>query len=111
LHVIASFEDPTTVFAAMRYLAGWGSPLPAHRLIPLLLQNDCPVRARAVAYLLRPSADMTMEALVRIGLLSDQVARLQSMRPRRRRGAASCVARFGPKQRRSWNSRVKGPGR
>jgi HEAT repeat protein len=71
LQVVASFDDPSTVFAAMRYLAACGSPLPPHRLVPLLLQNDCPVRARAVATLLDPSPNRQIEALVRIGLLSD----------------------------------------
>jgi hypothetical protein len=76
VQVIGSFKDPTAVFAAMRYLAGEPSVVPVTRLLAHLLQNECPVRARAVAQLLEPllldvSINLQPRAALRIALLSD----------------------------------------
>ncbi len=58
----------------MRYLAAEDSHPSAAALVPLLLQNECPVRARAVAELLAHSDRLSVEARVRVGLLPSEAA-------------------------------------
>lgn len=70
--VFRSYDEPVIVFAAMRYLSAEGvRPAPA-ALVPLLLQNECPVRARAAAELLAHSDQLSPSARVRLGLLSSE---------------------------------------
>ncbi len=71
-NVFRSYGEPLIVFAAMRYLSAEGvRPAPA-ALAPLLLQNECPVRARAAAELLTHSDQLSPAARVRVGLLASE---------------------------------------
>lgn len=74
LDVLRVYEEPVIVFAAMRYLGSEGSRTRPAALVPLLLQNQCPVRARAAAELLARSDRLSAEARVRVGLLSSEAA-------------------------------------
>ncbi|MBV8706746.1 MAG: HEAT repeat domain-containing protein [Acidobacteriaceae bacterium] len=72
LDVLRSYDEPVVVFAAMQYLAADSSRPRAAVLVPLLLQNDCPVRARAAAELLTHAERLSPESRVRVGLLSSE---------------------------------------
>jgi HEAT repeat protein len=74
LDLLRLYDEAVVVFAAMRYLAAEDSPPRPAALIPLLLQNECPVRARAAAELLSHSDRLSAEARVRVGLLSSEAA-------------------------------------
>lgn len=74
LDLLRLYDEAVVIFAAMRYLAAEDSHPSAAALVPLLLQNECPVRARAVAELLGHSHWLPVEARVRVGLLSSEAA-------------------------------------
>lgn len=74
LDLLRLYDEAVVVFAAMRYLAAEGSRPRPVALVPLLLQNECPVRARAVAELLTHSDRLSAEAQVRMGLLASEGA-------------------------------------
>lgn len=72
LDVLRLYDEPVVIFAAMQYLAVDGSRPHAAALIPLLLQNECPVRARVAAELLTHAEKLSPESRVRVGLLSSE---------------------------------------
>lgn len=72
LDVLRLYDEPVVVFAAMQYLAVDCSRPHAAALIPLLLQNECPVRARVAAELLTHAERLSPESRVRVGLLSSE---------------------------------------
>ena len=74
LDLLRLYDEAVIVFAAMRYLAAEDPRPRAAALVPLLLQNECPVRSRAVAELLAHSDRLSVEARVRVGLLSSEAA-------------------------------------
>ncbi|MBV9676891.1 MAG: hypothetical protein JO185_11190, partial [Acidobacteriaceae bacterium] len=72
--VLGSFEEPTVLFTAANYLAT-GAVTPSWKsLTALLLQNDCPARARAVAPLIKASPDLAAAARIRVRLLVENSA-------------------------------------
>jgi hypothetical protein len=56
----------------LRYLAEDSSRPPSATLVPLLLQNECPVRARAAAELLTRAEGLSPQCRVRVGLLANE---------------------------------------
>jgi hypothetical protein len=71
LNVLPQEESPQLIFSAARYLAG-GDLRPARgRLLAIVLQNENPTRARAVAPLLQSAPRLSPTAKLRIALLCD----------------------------------------
>jgi HEAT repeat protein len=71
LRVLAQEDEPRLLFCAAQYLAG--VPLAPHSraLRLMLLRNDNPVRARAVAGLLRPQVACEPAVHLRVALLAE----------------------------------------
>ncbi|AXC11917.1 hypothetical protein ACPOL_2601 [Acidisarcina polymorpha] len=68
---IATAESAQLIFSASRYLAEDDPAVLRSRLLPLLLQNDNPVRARAVAPLIGRSSSSPAAARLRVAILTE----------------------------------------
>ncbi len=69
--VLTEHPDPSILFLAAEYLAKTRAKLPRAMLAQLVLQNDCPARARAAAPLLRDRGVRTPAESLRVALLAD----------------------------------------
>ena len=69
--VLAEHTDPAVLFLASDYLAATHAKVPRAALEQLLLQDDCPARARAVAPLLMRVGVRTPAQRLRVALLVD----------------------------------------
>lgn len=74
--VLSSVEEPTTLFTAANYLATGAVISSWKSLTALLLQNNCPARARAVAPLIKASPNLTAADRIRIRLLVEDSAEM-----------------------------------
>ena len=71
VEVLVERRDPAILFLASEYLAATRSRVPRATLDQLLLQNDCPARARAAAPLLAGIGARTPAQRLRVALLVD----------------------------------------
>ena len=78
LTILATAERPQVLFSAARYLSSGDTQILMNALLPLLLQNENPTRARATAPLLQASELLSSEARLRIALLTETAAGGQS---------------------------------
>jgi hypothetical protein len=73
IDTITTTESPRLIFSAARYLAG-DDPALWSRLLPAFLQNENPVRARAVVSLMERCPSLSAAAGLRTALLSEATA-------------------------------------
>jgi HEAT repeat protein len=71
VHTIATTESPQLIFSAARYLAEDDPATLWVRLLPSLLQNENPIRARAVATFIEQCLSLPAAARLRAALLSE----------------------------------------
>jgi len=97
LRVLETTGSPQMMFSAARYLAATKERQSlSHRLIPLLLKNDAPVRCRAITALLDGCPNLGEAATLRISLLSES-------------GEAQPAELLATKNREMWLAELDGP--
>jgi HEAT repeats len=74
LQVLAQEDEPRLLFCAAQYLAGAPLAPLSRALRPILLRNDNPVRARAVAGLLKSQVACESAVHLRVALLAENCA-------------------------------------